>query len=196
MKKMDVRVRRTYKQLSDALLRLLAKKSFDEITVLEICSEAEVHRATFYKHFVDKFDFLNLCFQMKLSELNLTEPNEKYTTETLKKSLNDMLIEVVHFAEENREFISYLSIDKYSASFVNTLNEAIAKFITNRIYTSKELATSLGVQVPMIAYYYAGAISGLLKWWARTEEPCTAKEFIDFAQIKINDICNYFNLYV
>ena len=178
------------------MLRLLRQKNFDEIKVLEICNEAEVHRATFYKHFVDKYDFLHTCFQLKLTELGLDSSSDKYCSESLKKSLNDMLIEVVHFAEENHDFISFISIDKYSASFVNTINDAIADFIIKRINTSKELATSLGVQVPMIAHYYAGAISGLLKWWARTDEPCTADEFIDFAQIKINDICNFFNLYV
>ena len=126
VKKVDVRVKRTYKQLSDALLRLLKQKSFDEIKVLEICQEAEVHRATFYKHFVDKYDFLHTCFQLKLSELDLDHSSGKYSSESLKQSLNDMLIMVVHFAEENHDFISFLSIDKYSTSFVNTLHDAIS----------------------------------------------------------------------
>ena len=35
----DIRVRRTYDQLTDALIKLLAQKSFDDLTVLEICSQ-------------------------------------------------------------------------------------------------------------------------------------------------------------
>ena len=59
MKKMDVRVRKTYQMLGEALSELLKEKSFEDLTVLEICEKAGIHRATFYKHFVDKYDFLS-----------------------------------------------------------------------------------------------------------------------------------------
>lgn len=39
----------------DALDRLTVSKSFDKISVTQICTEAGVSRATFYRHFSDKF---------------------------------------------------------------------------------------------------------------------------------------------
>ena len=56
--KEDLRVRKTKKALFDAFIKLLSQKPFDEITVNELCDEAGVRRATFYKHYSDKFDFL------------------------------------------------------------------------------------------------------------------------------------------
>ena len=47
----DLRVQRTYLLLKNALLELLAKKSFDEIKVNDICNLAMIHRTTFYSHF-------------------------------------------------------------------------------------------------------------------------------------------------
>src|SRR5258708_20906931 len=52
----DPRVRRTRKLLQDALLELLAEKSFDAITVQDIAERSTINRATFYAHFVDKYE--------------------------------------------------------------------------------------------------------------------------------------------
>src|ERR1700730_16662402 len=51
----DPRVRRTRKLLQDALLDLLAEKSFDAITVQDIAERSTINRATFYAHYVDKY---------------------------------------------------------------------------------------------------------------------------------------------
>lgn len=56
--KEDLRVRKTKKALFDAFMKLLNEKPFDEITVNELCERAGIRRATFYKHYSDKFDFL------------------------------------------------------------------------------------------------------------------------------------------
>ena len=59
MKNTDVRVERTYRQLFNGLLSLLAENSFEDLSVSKICEESGVHRATFYKHFNDKYEFLD-----------------------------------------------------------------------------------------------------------------------------------------
>src|SRR5207247_5455899 len=51
----DPRVKRTRKLLQDALLELLAEKSFDAISVHEIAERSTINRATFYAHYVDKY---------------------------------------------------------------------------------------------------------------------------------------------
>ena len=55
--KTDLRIRKTYKALCDAFVTILEKKRFDDLTVNELCDEATIRRATFYKHFADKHDF-------------------------------------------------------------------------------------------------------------------------------------------
>ena len=56
-KKTDLRIVKTYKSLCDAFMELLTHKKFDKITVNELCEQAMVRRATFYKHFADKYEF-------------------------------------------------------------------------------------------------------------------------------------------
>lgn len=57
--KTDLRIRKTYKALCDAFVTILEKKRFDDLTVNELCDEATIRRATFYKHFADKHDFFS-----------------------------------------------------------------------------------------------------------------------------------------
>ena len=47
---------RTDKAIQNALITLLKKKSFEKITVQDILDETPVTRATFYKHYHDKYE--------------------------------------------------------------------------------------------------------------------------------------------
>jgi len=50
----DPRILRSRHMLMEALLRLLNRKEFDDISVQEIADEATLNRATFYLHYPDK----------------------------------------------------------------------------------------------------------------------------------------------
>jgi AcrR family transcriptional regulator len=57
--KEDLRVRRTRKLLQTALMELTIQKGFETVTVKDICEQAMVNRATFYRHYADKYDLLD-----------------------------------------------------------------------------------------------------------------------------------------
>jgi AcrR family transcriptional regulator len=50
----DPRILRSRRMLMDALVNLLNKKEFDDISIQEIADEATLNRATFYLHYPDK----------------------------------------------------------------------------------------------------------------------------------------------
>lgn len=56
--KTDARVRYTRKVLKESLLQCMRSKPLKEITVKEVCEQAELNRATFYTHYRDCFDLL------------------------------------------------------------------------------------------------------------------------------------------
>lgn len=188
----DIRVRRTYNQLIEALIRLLAHKNFDDLTVLEICTEANVHRATFYKHFVDKHDFLNCCFKMKLAELDFEKSDKEFSIEQMNENCMKMMAKVLSFIEENKEFVSCVSSEHYSSSFTNALSDAIASFIIEQIQSKASFSEKLGYNLQLMAYYYSGAIVSLARWWSTSENVCSKRMFLEFAKRKIDDLCNYF----
>ena len=56
---LDLRQRKTRALLVKALAELMEERPFSELSVVDICSRAMVHRTTFYAHFNDskKADF-------------------------------------------------------------------------------------------------------------------------------------------
>lgn len=66
--RVDPRVARTQKLIRDALRALLAEKSFESISVLDIAERATVNRATFYAHFMDKFALLDAIIRDDVAE--------------------------------------------------------------------------------------------------------------------------------
>jgi AcrR family transcriptional regulator len=54
----DLRVRRTRKVLKSALIELTIEKGFAAVTVQDIADRAMINRATFYRHYLDKYDLL------------------------------------------------------------------------------------------------------------------------------------------
>ncbi|MBD8839971.1 TetR/AcrR family transcriptional regulator [Paenibacillus sp. CFBP 13594] len=86
-KKVDLRVTRTHKLLTMALLDLLCEKGqlFSNITINEICDKAMVHRTTFYKHFKDKFALLSSTLTCRPSGLFTHECRRSITAAFTKR---------------------------------------------------------------------------------------------------------------
>ena len=56
--KEDLRIIKTRAALSGAFFELLSEMELNDITVNKLCDHSGVRRATFYKHFKDKDDFI------------------------------------------------------------------------------------------------------------------------------------------
>lgn len=141
--KRDLRVQKTYDGLIDAFQELLKEKTFEEITVKELCARAKTRTATFYSHFSDKYDF----FAFMVRELRKSfsnnvevtysknEPTDYYTT-LMKNGLeylemhdkmantiksNNMLVGMLQFMpdEMTDELKKHLSVDSTEYSKLN-----------------------------------------------------------------------------
>jgi AcrR family transcriptional regulator len=86
--RVDPRVTRTRKLIRDALLSLLAEKTFESISVQDIAERATVNRATFYAHYTDKFALLDALVREDVREaLLLDDPTPATSTRALLASV-------------------------------------------------------------------------------------------------------------
>ena len=65
----DPRILRSRRMLMDALVKLLAHKEFDDISIQEITDEATLNRATFYLHYPDKNALLQATTEARFRDL-------------------------------------------------------------------------------------------------------------------------------
>lgn len=68
--KEDLRVAKTYKALQNAIVTLLKRRKFEQLTINDLCEEALISRAAFYMHFKDKYDLLKSWLDSLLKEFN------------------------------------------------------------------------------------------------------------------------------
>ncbi len=67
--RVDPRVRRTRQMLQQAMNELMREKDFLDINVQDIAERAGLNRATFYKHFLDKYDLLNAIIRERFQKM-------------------------------------------------------------------------------------------------------------------------------
>lgn len=54
----NLRIRLSKMMMKNALTKLLKEKPIEKITIYELCAEAELNRATFYKYYGSQYDLL------------------------------------------------------------------------------------------------------------------------------------------
>ncbi|MDQ7096676.1 TetR/AcrR family transcriptional regulator [Desulfosporosinus sp. PR] len=69
MMQTDLRIKRTKADLREALIDLISEKGFDAVTVGDIAERAMINRATFYRHYHDKYELVTSIFQESVDKL-------------------------------------------------------------------------------------------------------------------------------
>lgn len=64
----DRRVRKTETAIKDAITDLLERKDFASITIKDIADQADIGKATFYRHYPDKYVLVNQMVTSRLTE--------------------------------------------------------------------------------------------------------------------------------
>lgn len=162
-KKEDLRVKRTRKLLSQALLSLIEHHSFHSISVKEICEEAMVHRATFYTHFNDKYDLL---------AYSLKEMAEEFHFEY--SSVEEVHLKLFNVAIKYRRLFSQLFVEER-----DSLRYLIRKEMTEKMKQQIMSETNTqnippSLEVTMAAF--VGATLGVLNWWIENDMALSGEE--------------------
>jgi len=171
--KLDPRVKRTRNLILRAFEQLLAEKGFETISVQDITDRAEINRATFYKHFVDKYALLDFSvqqmFRMELEKRTLDACH--YTPENLKA----LILMVVEFlsrlhsecAQPHQQFESLVE---------GTIKKQIFDLLTHWLKQSK---TKISTDIP--ATVATWAIYGLASHYGHSKKRPALDKFVDEA---------------
>ena len=183
-KKEDLRVRRTYKLLSQALMSLLLEKSFEEIFVTDICERAMVHRTTFYKHFEDKYHLLDFCVKDLVNDFE-EENYQSISTENMKDYYMTLIRETLNYVAENKRL--FLTGIIRSGKVLPILQRAVFQLIETKLSESKKLGYHREVPITIIAHFYAGAFLTASIWWLENDMPISIDEMVKYISLLINE---------
>lgn len=163
--KEDARVIRTKQNLLTAFKELLAEKQFEEISVNEICVRAEVRRATFYKHFVDKYDFLKYTVGSLRRDFDKTLPQSKRPNAT-SEYYTDYVRAIVDFLITNESMIKNAFESEVFPRLIEVIREQNYEDTKIRLENSVDEGMVLPASVEVTAHMITGAVANMLiVWW-------------------------------
>lgn len=163
----DLRVKRTHKLLYNALLELMEKQPFGNITVKQICDLAMVHRTTFYTHFQDKFDLLTRAMQQIAEE-------EFKGIDDASFSPSDNFKELFSLAIKHKKLFSILLAEDRD-SLRNLLRREMGRGMKQYLSQHNSIEEiSIDMQIKIEAHI--GAVLGVITWWIESNMPIDYEE--------------------
>jgi AcrR family transcriptional regulator len=186
----DRRSKRTQQALMDALITLLAVKSYNEISINDIIDRANVGRSTFYAHYQTKDDLLKSGFEraldMLIHHISFGEADQGLRLDTTL---------FFHHAQGHYEIyrtlvwgsgFDVLTKDGHAA-LTAKFQESFTLLLSGRPEPSIPLA--------IVSYSMAGALLILLKWWLDNKMPYSP-EYMDeiFQQLVMSSARNILGL--
>lgn len=181
----DLRIVRTRTLLSKSLFELLEKHPYEKISVIDICNNAMVHRATFYNHFEDKEHLLEYSIDEIKEELfNKTIENEKYKTP--KDMYMSLIREVIDYVIQNKNklllMINNNNKDKLTGLLLTTIKRSIG-YLTSK----NEYKTQFSLPNQAVIDFVTGGVTNLGLSWLLAEKPCSKEELLDYFDILLNE---------
>ena len=184
-KKVDRRVRKTKRQLRQALTVLLQEKPIKDITVREIADMVDINRGTFYLHYKDVFDMLeqieNDIFE-EFNDLIRAHPPAEDQGKPL-----PLLTDVFTYFAANADMAIALMGPSGDQAFIDKLRDLVKErcfYDWMQVYSSSNSKN--------FAYFYAFVVYGcigLFQNWLETGMKETPEEMAALAeQIILNGV--------
>ena len=178
----DLRIRRTHKFLQEAMIELITEEGFDTITVGDIAERAMINRATFYRHYQDKYDLVAKIFEETTNELiENMKPIQKDTGQSETKNPPEIWIQVFeHVAEHARLYRAMLGKNG-SSWFAARMREHTVKIMLeqergweHQIEPSHPIDPAMPQELPAMQLSYV--LIGTIVWWLESETSYTPRQ--------------------
>ena len=175
----DLRVRRTRKLLQKALLDAASEKGFAHVTVRDIAERAMVNRATFYRHYEDKYDLLAHYIE-ELSELIDSNEGEASAGDQPLPSLDTPppgLAKLLRHMQANADFYRVM-LGKQgdptfcAQSFRNYIEQGCHRILSTQAPKSDPSRPPIDLTVNYLIHAGIGAIV----WWLENDQPCSPEQ--------------------
>jgi len=174
---LDLRVQRTDKFLWDALIALLAERDFESITVTDICTQAMVHRTTFYKHYEDKYRLLEHGIEEEIHALfaSVEEKVKKPVSKETEGHTQAWLIAIFEHVFKQKNFYRLMLCDNGFSTFGKRLRKALAEHLERHFYHKWK---TLALPIALYAQLHAASLVTMLAWWLENDCPYPPAEMI------------------
>ncbi len=182
---MDRRQEKTKQAILQALIDLIDKKGLDQVSVSDLCQQANISRSTFYLHYKNMEDLLLSVEADFIREI--TEAIQDLETEDLiynSQALTQLFTRILESIEKNSDLIITLMSPTTSPRTRLTIEQAIENIIIDRMNTAiirEATQEELPVSKTYIAVTISSLFTGIVAEWllsGKKESPQDLGQFI------------------
>ncbi|WP_374286984.1 TetR/AcrR family transcriptional regulator [Lactococcus sp.] len=175
----DPRKDRTKIALRDAMIELLKRKSFDQISTTELVKTAGISRSGFYTHYQDKYDMIDAYQKMLFNTV-------QYVFEKNNGNLSATLLETYQFLDHNEIYASLLS-ENGSKEIQLFMLQKLKDLLESSIFPQNPRHHDIGKLGEIYATtYFANAVFGVTQAWIRRNKKETPAEITELLIELIN----------
>lgn len=171
----DLRIQKTYHLLHKAFTGLMEEKGFESITVGELCERAMIRRATFYKHFADKYEYFSFYMKEIFASFRSQLTPGVEATDVNTYALQ-MIRELLRFVEKHKRFVAKAMEASVSPTTLTILLELLTSDIQHVLHNVRPDLTD--VQVEGQATFFTGGLLSILFRYLQRGQPIDEEEFI------------------
>ncbi|MCG7344760.1 TetR/AcrR family transcriptional regulator [Sporosarcina sp. ACRSL] len=172
-RKMDPRVQRTKAMFEEALLDLMEEKDYKKITVREISERANLNRATFYLHYVDKDQLLEQMLDEALEKLRVCVQVKDIEFEYDSDNPHPIFVQLFTKMIESDRFYKVMLVQEKVPYFTESVREVIETLVCRSTQVMIDDKLEFVVPIEITIAYVTSAYFGVIVWWVKNDMPYT-----------------------
>lgn len=171
-------MRRTERQLHQALMFLILERKYESITVQEILDRADVGRSTFYLHFRGKDDLLVNGFQYLQSFLESAEQGSRTPPANPYEGIIGFSLPMFEHALEYRRVNRALLGSGAEAVVRRRIHTILAGIVSRELKRELQGRKHADIPVPpeLLAHFLVSTYVSVLSWWLNSKNPVAPKD--------------------
>ena len=188
MNRHEQRKATTHQKLVDAARAVISEKGYSNVDILDITEQADVSKATFYKHFPNKEEcvreLMQQGFDALVEELLGSDRPVPATPDFVRRSFE----RVFAWAEDNREFL-LIMVGGQASSHLNVFGRNYMTAIIERtlVHDFPGPSTHPRDSAEVKAQIITGIVIQLLGWWLENDTGYSPSDMAALVQGVLRD---------
>ena len=170
----DLRVRRTRKTLQSAFIKLVSEHGFKAVTVQMLADEAMVNRATFYRHFEDKYDLAEKAYGQIAADYAAVIRSSK-----VKSGQDIYRIMFEHVALYSHFYKAMLHTMPQIQDWIMTGTENEIRAVAHELEMDPDAMT---IPPDIVFRYLSAANIGVVLWWLDAGQPIPPAKMAEYIE--------------
>ena len=167
--KEDLRITKTKAALVKAFFGMLDTMEMDDITVNDLCISAGIRRATFYKHFNDKNDFLSFLIRSVREEFDDSIRTQKRTMTTKEYHISYVSTLISFFMQYEVAMVKILK-SPMRAMVIDIFSEQNYQDTRLKLLESERTGAHLPASAEVVAAMLTGGVAENIVRWFESDD--------------------------